>query len=316
MVAGIPGSVSLEAWSDVRLDYVYTEQKHAADKCVVRVFAECQAAHAGEYELRVSIGDVAASRKVRLAAGHNRPSLEVTVMSPKLWWPNGYGEPNLYDLKVRMGGHAVSKRIGLRTIELVNKEDKSGLSMIFRVNGIDVFCKGANWIPPDALPQRETRNKLAHLLESARFVHMNMLRIWGGGRYETDDFYAMCDEKGIMLWHDMMFSCALYPATPSFLANVEREIRGWFAQCRPVAFEAAMLIRCPDRETALRIIGLAKGSATAVSDTMLVYKDPSKQRAALIKKLKSAGMLVSVDEPPPVVKRVVQRVYRRRGWGW
>ena len=225
MVAGITGRVSLDAWSDVRMDYVYTEQKHSKGKCVVRVFAECEAAHAGEYELSVSIGEVSASRKVRLVAGHNRPSLDVTVKSPKLWWPNGYGEPDLYDMTVRVGGHAVSKRIGLRTVQVVNKEDKSGLSMIFRVNGIDVFCKGANWIPPDALPQRESPDMLAHLLESARAANMNMLRIWGGGRYETDDFYAMCDEKGIMIWHDMMFSCALYPSTPGFLANVEREIR-------------------------------------------------------------------------------------------
>jgi beta-mannosidase len=90
---------------------------------------------------------------------------------------------------------------------------------------VDVFCKGANWIPFDALPERQTRERLEHLLSSAARANMNMLRIWGGGGYESEDFYELCDEKGILLWHDMMFSCALYPSTPGFLANVEREIR-------------------------------------------------------------------------------------------
>ena len=225
MVAGIPGSCSLDAWSGVRLTYAYTEQKHSRQKCVVRVTAECEASRAGEYELKVTIGSQTVSRTVRLAAGHNKASLDVTVKSPKLWWPNGYGEPNLYDMTVRLGEHTITRRIGLRTVQLVNKDDATGLSMIFRVNGTDVFCKGANWIPPDALPQRESGEKLAHLLESARRANMNMLRVWGGGRYETEDFYTLCDEKGIMLWHDMMFSCALYPSTKGFLATVEREIR-------------------------------------------------------------------------------------------
>jgi beta-mannosidase len=225
MVAGIPGRTSLDAWSDVRIDYVYTEQRHSKGRCVVRVHIECEAAHAGEYRLEASIGEAAVSKKVRLAAGSNCPALDVAVASPKLWWPNGYGEAHLYDLRVRAGEHAVSSKIGLRTLQLVNKDDAKGLSMVFRVNGKDVFCKGANWIPPDALPQRESRERLEHLLESARVAHMNMLRVWGGGRYETDDFYSLCDEKGIMIWHDMMFSCALYPSTPAFLQNVEREIR-------------------------------------------------------------------------------------------
>ncbi len=225
MVAGIPGSVSLDAWSDLRIDYVYTEQRHANRKCVVRVFAECEAARAGDYDLQVSVGEASVAKRVHLAAGPNRPSVDVAIPAPKLWWPNGHGEARLYELEVRLGGHAVAKKIGLRTLQLVNKADENGLSMIFRVNGRDIFCKGANWIPPDALPQRESRERLAHLLESARSAHMNMLRIWGGGRYETEDFYDLCDEKGIMIWHDMMFSCALYPSTPAFLANVEREIR-------------------------------------------------------------------------------------------
>jgi beta-mannosidase len=126
---------------------------------------------------------------------------------------------------VKAGSHEVKKRIGLRTVELVNRRDKAGLSMTFRVNGVDVFAKGANWIPFDALPQRQGVPRLEHLLTSAARAGMNMLRIWGGGQYESDAFYDLCDAKGLLLWHDMMFSCALYPASPDFLSSVEREIR-------------------------------------------------------------------------------------------
>ena len=225
MVAGIYGDISLQAFSDVRIDYVMTEQKHEKDACTVTVFVECLAAREGSLELEATIGGRRASRTVPLKKGFNRPEVEVTIEDPKLWWPNGYGPQPLYDLTVRLGGDAVSKRIGLRGLELVSREDAHGLSMVFRVNGQDIFCKGANWIPHDALPQRESRPRLEHLLSSAARAHMNMIRVWGGGKYESDDFYSLCDEKGILLWHDMMFSCALYPATRDFLSSVGEEIR-------------------------------------------------------------------------------------------
>ncbi len=225
MVAGIAGEISLGAFSDVRIDYVATEQKHGKGKCTVRVFAECTAAREGPYTLEVALGEKRASRKVMLSRGSNSPSLDITLENPALWWPNGYGPQSLYELSVRLGGDSVWKRIGLRSIRLINREDAQGLSMTFRVNGLDIFCKGANWIPQDALPQRESRARLEHLLSSAAAAHMNMIRVWGGGKYESEDFYSLCDEKGILIWQDMMFSCALYPATREFLASVEGEIR-------------------------------------------------------------------------------------------
>ena len=116
MVAGIAGRTTLDAWSDVRIDYVYTEQKHSKGRCVVRVFVECEAARAGEYALSAGIGEATVTKKVWLAAGSNRPVLDVVVVSPELWWPNGHGEACLYDLSVRAGGHALTRKIGLRTL--------------------------------------------------------------------------------------------------------------------------------------------------------------------------------------------------------
>ncbi len=225
MVAGISGDISLRAFSDVRIEYVTTEQHHGKGSCTVLVAVECQAARAGDYELQASLGEEKVSRTVALRKGFNKPQIELTIRNPELWWPNGHGAQPLYDLSVRLGSDAASKRIGLRSLELVTTEDTQGLSMVFRVNGRDIFCKGANWIPHDALPQRESRGRLEHLLSSAARAHMNMLRVWGGGKYESDDFYSLCDEKGLLVWHDMMFSCALYPASRDFLASVEKEIR-------------------------------------------------------------------------------------------
>jgi beta-mannosidase len=96
--------------------------------------------------------------------------------------------------------------------------------MTFRVNGRDIFCKGANWVPADALPSRWTRERYDALLSAARWANMNCLRVWGGGRYEAEDFYDLCDEKGILVWQDFMFACALYPSSPSFLDEVEAEV--------------------------------------------------------------------------------------------
>jgi beta-mannosidase len=225
MVAGIGGRIELQAFSDARIDYVATAQKHGKGKCMVRVSVDCEAARDGAAELVVALGDETARRTVTLVRGINSVLLDVTVGAPRLWWPNGYGEAFLYDLTVTLGGHSVRKRLGLRRLSVVNRKDRAGVSMTFRVNGVDVFCKGANWIPSDAMPGLETRESLAHLLGSAAWANMNMLRVWGGGRYESDDFYDLCDEKGIMVWQDMMFSCSLYPATPGFLASVEKEIR-------------------------------------------------------------------------------------------
>ena len=166
-----------------------------------------------------------------LAAGTHRISAAMLVKKPKLWWPNGHGNPALYDLFLKTGSdpffrlsHTMHKKIGFRELRVVSEEDDIGRSFKFVVNGKDIFAKGANWIPADALPSRWTRARIAGLLDSAVQAHMNCLRVWGGGRYESDDFYELCDERGIMIWQDCMFSCALYPSSPEFLSNVEAEI--------------------------------------------------------------------------------------------
>ncbi len=149
--------------------------------------------------------------------------VELALGEADLWWPAGEGPQTLHDLTVTFAGRRDTRRIGLRTMDLVAGGEGGAFRM--RVNGRDVFCRGANWIPADALAGRISREGVADLLRSAVAANMNMIRVWGGGRYEPDWFYGLCDELGLMVWQDFMFACNLYPATPEFLAEVEAEVR-------------------------------------------------------------------------------------------
>lgn len=162
----------------------------------------------------------------------------------KLWWPNGYGDQNLYNLKITWQGEnrnidtnevkAVpitwqrsqkSVTVGFRTIELIEEPIKGGTTFYFKVNGIPIFIKGSNWIPMDILPENLFDfDKMKYLMVSVREANMNTLRVWGGGVYESDEFYKLADEYGILIWQDMMFACAMYPIFTEFLESVRTEI--------------------------------------------------------------------------------------------
>ena len=223
MVAGIVGDIYLQAVGTARIDYVYTTQRHARGRCEVDVCCELASPNGGETTLAVTLGGVKASKRLTLVPGPNTASVTLELRNPRLWWPHGYGEQPLYELTVEAAGQRVTKKLGLRTLELECRPDAHGVPMVFKVNGVNIFCKGADWIPCDALPQRQTEAVLDDLLTSAVRVGMNMLRVWGGGQYERDAFYALCDAKGLLVWHDFMFSCSLYPGDKPFLASVRAE---------------------------------------------------------------------------------------------
>lgn len=168
---------------------------------------------------------------VILEPGFNRKQVSLKVEDVALWWPASHGEPNLYDVSVELKADdkildRYKSRYGFRTVELVEEDrhDGMGKTFYFKVNGIRVFCKGANWVPADSIPARVTGKRLKTLLKQAVEANFNMLRVWGGGYYETGHFYELCDELGIMLWHDFMFACGYYPDDdPAFCREVERE---------------------------------------------------------------------------------------------
>jgi len=169
-----------------------------------------------------------ASQVFSFKKGLNVIRLDFEIKNPELWWPNGMGTPYLYPLRYQVyfgneiAGQGLQKT-GLRTIELMQQKDKPGSAFYFRVNNIPVFIKGANYIPQDNFPSRVSDSIYRALLTDVKGRNMNMLRVWGGGIYEKDVFYDICDELGIMVWQDFMFACAMYPGNQEFLENVNAE---------------------------------------------------------------------------------------------
>ena len=255
MEMGLMGTVKLIAANVARIDYVYTMQDFAKDwsSVAVTVTVEATSPVGGETTLAVALGDVTKSETVTLSPGANKVSLMLDVKDPKLWWPVGYGGQPLYSLSVTLGDAKVEKKIGLRKAEVYNEEDmepdpatgKKGRPMVVAINGRCIFCKGADWIPCDAFENRQTPARYRDLLDSAVAANMNMLRVWGGGQFEHPAFYELCDEKGVLLWHDFMFSCATYPGDERFMAGVRKEIAH---QLRNLRDHASIALWCGDNE--------------------------------------------------------------------
>jgi len=166
---------------------------------------------------------------VFLKKGTNKIETVVIIDNPKFWWPHDIGDPHLYkfDFVLFVDDVIVDKKIkkyGIRTIELINEPDDAGKTFYFKINGRPVYCRGANIVPGDSFPFRVSRDKYEELVDNALAVNMNMLRAWGGGVYEDDYFYDLCDEKGIMVWQDFMFACGMYPANTQFLITLKKEL--------------------------------------------------------------------------------------------
>src|SRR6185295_4163216 len=164
----------------------------------------------------------------RLVPGSNLVRTSLRIEHPERWWPNGLGTPHLYTLQASLSERDVLRasrqvRVGLRTLEVVHRADGDGKSFSVLVNGAPVFMKGANYIPQDSFLPRVAAERYEQLLRSVAAVHMNMLRVWGGGIYEDDRFYELCDELGLLIWQDFMFACSMYPGDAAFLDNVRAE---------------------------------------------------------------------------------------------
>ena len=170
------------------------------------------------------------------------------VERPRLWWPRGLGEQAFTEVTVEVEGTLVTRRLGLRKVELVTEPDAFGTSCYFRVNGRRLFAKGTDFIPCDALESRQTPARYANLLQSALDANMNMVRVWGGGQYERDFFYDWCDANGLLVWQDCMFACACYPGTSAFLDEIDREVRH---QVKRLKDHPSIALWCGDNECAV-----------------------------------------------------------------
>ena len=230
VTSGIWRPVIIEAWSGMKVEDVYIKQTEVTRELAtlsadIRVKADV----GQEVEIEItSDGKVLASGKKSLERGENNVSVPFEVESPRLWWSNGLGEQNLYSFKVRVTGVEgviAEKEVttGLRSLKLVRKKDQGGESFGFELNGVPVFAKGANIIPNDVFLPRANREVYEKMVFDAANANMNMLRVWGGGIYEDNVVFELCDKYGIMVWHDFMFACAMYPGNKEFLDNVREE---------------------------------------------------------------------------------------------
>lgn len=233
VTSGIWRPVYIRAWSDLRINDVFIEQKEVgASRAVIAGHVELDADKDMDGVLVTitdeATGRVLGERQADLKRGTNRVNVDFVLHKPKLWWSNGLGEPFLYRFRTDIiaGGDLLdskTERVGIRSLKVVHQPDKDGHTFYIELNGRPVFAKGANYIPSDNFLPRVTPENYKRTILDAAGVNMNMLRVWGGGIYENDVFYDLCDEYGIMIWQDFMFACSMYPAEGALLDNIRQE---------------------------------------------------------------------------------------------
>ncbi len=243
--AGIWRDIELIGIRKARLRDVYLSQTHEAGKVTLDVTSHID--NITEDATRVSVQVTAPDGKMFPGEG---AQCSLTIDEPKLWWPAGYGEQPLYDVRVTLSDgddelDTWTGRIGLRTLTVRREKDEWGESFCHCVNGVDVFAMGADYIPEDNLLPRVNRERTRRLLEDAKAAHMNTIRVWGGGYYPEDCFYDLCDELGLMVWQDFMFACAIYDLTEAFEENVCEEFRD---NIRRLRHHASLALWCGNNE--------------------------------------------------------------------
>ena len=237
---GIWRPIRLEAYDRCRIEDVRIRQDHSAENGRVGLsvsFAApgCSGPLTAEVTLRGPAGEVIAQKR----ADHF--CADFLLKDPALWWPNGYGKQPLYTLEVvlrsELPGRApeedrVTRRIGLRTLTVSTDRDRCGSEFAFAVNGMKIFTMGADYIPEDCILSRISREQQAFLLDSCVRAGFNCIRVWGGGLYPDEGFMDMCDERGLILWQDLMFACHIYDPSAHFLESVGAEIRDNLSRMR------------------------------------------------------------------------------------
>lgn len=275
VTAGIWKDVKLNFWNNAKLENIQLEQKSLTTaKGQLSFNIEVIAEKAGNY--KVSVNNLY-SKSVALQKGLNKIAVPYEVKNPKLWQPNGWGKPELYDFKVTLteGAKKLDEenlRHGFRTVKLIQEKDAKGKSFYFLVNGKPLYAKGTNWIPADSFLPRITKEKYNQLVKDSRDANMNMIRIWGGGVYEDEAFYKACDENGILVWQDFMFAGSFYPSDDAFVENVKEEVK---YQVRRLQNHPSIALWCGNNEVDEAIVnwGYQKQYKYTKQDSLQVWKD-------------------------------------------
>ncbi|WP_124979956.1 beta-mannosidase [Nonlabens xiamenensis] len=229
---GISQPIYLQIYDGLKIEEVDLRQELLTDSLASLTshvkLADLSAFEELELQLYVNDSLLASSTYLGPNQAAQQFSLPFTIKKPKRWWPHNLGDPYLYDIKIKMIQDGVLSdeyrvKKGLRTVELVNEKDSIGESFYFKINDVPVYAKGANYIPQNSMLDRVKDQDYLRLIQDAKKANMNMLRAWGGGVYQKDLFYEICDREGIMVWQDFMFACAMYPGDKRFRESVKQE---------------------------------------------------------------------------------------------
>ena len=247
--AGIWRSVQLLGIDTARLESVEVLQYHQEEDVRLHIKPEIIFASERDCSLdaQVTIYDPDGKQMI----SRSGIDLDIQIKQPKLWWPHGYGEQNLYTVSVDLikeDGTIIdnwTRKIGLRTITMDRTKDQWGERFATCVNGVNIFDMGADYIPEDHLLGRVTKETTKTLLEKAIFANFNSIRVWGGGYYPDDWFFDLCDEMGLVVWQDFMFACAVYDLTPEFEENITAE---FIDNIKRIRHHASLGLMCGNNE--------------------------------------------------------------------
>ena len=251
--AGIFRDIYLQGYSHTRIEDIRIHQQHAKNVSVQTSITLSESVPGQKLcvELSEDGADKPLQTKLCKTNADGVAAVDFVIENPKLWWPNDYGDQPLYIVRTTLldedgtSLESITRRIGLRTLTISQEKDEWGNEFAFCVNGVKIFTRGGNYIPDDCLYTRITEKKLDYILESCRRAHFNCVRVWGGGYYPSDAFYDLCDEKGLIVWQDLMYACNVYDVTDAFAENCRQET---YDNVRRLRHHASLGLWCGNNE--------------------------------------------------------------------
>lgn len=251
--AGIFRDIYLQGYSHARIEDIRIHQQHAKNVSVQTSITLSESVPGQKLcvELSEDGADKPLQTKLCKTNADGVAAVDFVIENPKLWWPNDYGDQPLYIVRTTLldedgtSLESITRRIGLRTLTISQEKDEWGNEFAFCVNGVKIFTRGGNYIPDDCLYTRITEKKLDYILESCRRAHFNCVRVWGGGYYPSDAFYDLCDEKGLIVWQDLMYACNVYDVTDAFAENCRQET---YDNVRRLRHHASLGLWCGNNE--------------------------------------------------------------------
>ena len=251
--AGIFRDIYLQGYSHARIEDIRIHQQHAKNVSVQTSITLSESVPGQKLcvELSEDGADKPLQTKLCKTNADGVAAVDFVIENPKLWWPNDYGDQPLYIVRTTLldedgtSLESITRRIGLRTLTISLEKDEWGNEFAFCVNGVKIFTRGGNYIPDDCLYTRITEKKLDYILESCRRAHFNCVRVWGGGYYPSDAFYDLCDEKGLIVWQDLMYACNVYDVTDAFAENCRQET---YDNVRRLRHHASLGLWCGNNE--------------------------------------------------------------------